>query len=272
MEFDALILHNELYIKIVDVQDPLNSSLLTGHTKSIKSLSWSPDSTLLLSLGCEGILRMWNLSTQNPSAKLPCSQEIQNLPLSVLPESHESIEVIWHPSGRYFIAPSRESGLAILTNTGPDQQWKRSRTVCQPDQSKQSKAITALSFSLNGKHLATGCQDGIIVVWSTQTWIPESSIQPETDCPITTIQWQPQVNSLVAANQAGQVINWQDVIPSTQPPPFNPPSLASVESTRGKLLLDNNADLFGDDNNPSNGGGYENEDWVIDVHWRGWED
>ncbi|KAI7936923.1 hypothetical protein MJO28_015822 [Puccinia striiformis f. sp. tritici] len=255
---------DELYIKIVDVQDPLNSSLLTGHTKSIKSLSWSPDSTLLLSSGCEGILRMWNLSKQNPSGELPCSQEIQNILPSVSPESHESIEAIWHPSGRYFIAPSRESGLAILTNTGPDQLWKRSRTVCQPDQSKQSKPITALSFSLNGKYLATGCQDGIIVVWSTQTWTPESSIQPETDCSITAIQWRPQANSIVAANQAGQVINWQDVIPSTQPPPFNPPSLPTVESTRDKLLLDDDADLFGDDNDPSNGGGYENEDWVID--------
>ncbi|KAI7936917.1 hypothetical protein MJO28_015816 [Puccinia striiformis f. sp. tritici] len=61
---------DELYIKIVDVQDPLNSSLLTGHTKSIKSLSWSPDSTLLLSSGCECVLRMWNLSKQHPSGKL----------------------------------------------------------------------------------------------------------------------------------------------------------------------------------------------------------
>ncbi|POW21075.1 hypothetical protein PSHT_02811, partial [Puccinia striiformis] len=237
--------------------DPLNSSLLTGHTKSIKSLSWSPDSTLLSS-GCEGILRMWNLSKQDPSGELPCLQEIQNILPSVSPESHESIEAIWHPSGRYFIAPSREFGLAILTNTGHNQLWKHSRTVCQPDQSKQSKPITALSFSLNGKYLATGCQDGIIVVWSTQT------IQPETDCSITAIQWRPQANSIVAANQAGQVINWQDVIPSTQPPPFNPPSLPTVESTRDKLLLDDDADLFGDDNDPSNGGGYENEDWVID--------
>ncbi|KAI9630892.1 hypothetical protein KEM48_013509 [Puccinia striiformis f. sp. tritici PST-130] len=225
---------DELYIKIVDVQDPLNSSLLTGHTKSIKSLSWSPDSTLLLSSGCEGILRMWNLSKQDPSGELPCLQEIQNILPSVSPESHESIEAIWHPSGRYFIAPSREFGLAILTNTGHNQLWKHSRTVCQPDQSKQSKPITALSFSLNGKYLATGCQDGIIVVWSTQTWTPELSIQPETDCSITAIQWRPQANSIVAANQAGQ------------------------------LLLDDDADLFGDDNDPSNGGGYENEDWVID--------
>ncbi|KAH9457435.1 hypothetical protein Pst134EA_021311 [Puccinia striiformis f. sp. tritici] len=69
------------------------------------------------------------------------------------------------------------------------------------------------------------------------------------------MQWRPQANSVVAANQAGQVINWQDAIPSTQPPPFNPPSLPTVESTWDELLLDDNADLFGDDDNLLNGRG-----------------
>ncbi|WAQ92369.1 hypothetical protein PtA15_16A276 [Puccinia triticina] len=252
---------DELYIKIVDVQDPLNSSLLTGHTKSIKSLSWSPDSTLLVSSGCEGVLRIWNLPKQNPSGEIPCSQEIDNILPPVIPESHKSIEAVWHPSGKYFVAPSRESGLAILTKAGPDNLWKRSRTVCQPEESKQTKPITSLRFSLNGKYLATGCQDGIIVVWSTQAWTVEKSIQPEADCPITAIQWRPQANSIVAANQLGQVINWHDVVPSTQPPPFNPPSLA--EPTRDEEHGD--AGLLGEDFDPFEGEvGYENEDWVID--------
>jgi len=254
---------DELFIKIVDVQDPLNSSLLTGHTKSIKSLSWSPDSTLLVSSGCEGVLRVWNLAKQNPSGEPPSSQEIENILPSVLPESHQSIEAIWHPSGKYFIAPSWDSGLAILTNSGTDHIWKRSKTVCQPGQSKQTKPITALRFSLNGKYLATGCQDGIIVVWSTQTWTPEASIQPESDGSITAIQWRPQANAIVAANPLGQVINWQDVIPSTQPLPFNPPVLPNVESNRYNEDEPGDA-LLGQDLSPLDGGGYENEDWVID--------
>ncbi|KAI9623233.1 hypothetical protein H4Q26_014729 [Puccinia striiformis f. sp. tritici PST-130] len=48
--------------------------------------------------------------------------------------------------------------------------------------------------------------------------------------------------------------------------PIQPPSLPTVESTRDKLLLDDDADLFGDDNDPSNGGGYENEDWYPTSH------
>ncbi|EFP85271.2 uncharacterized protein PGTG_11440 [Puccinia graminis f. sp. tritici CRL 75-36-700-3] len=252
---------DELYIKIVDVQDPLNSSLLTGHTKSIKSLSWSPDSTLLVSSGCEGVLRIWNLSKQSPSGELPCSQEIENILPTVLPESHQSIEAVWHPSGKYFVAPSRESGLAIFAKSSSDQTWKRSRTVCQPDQSKQTKPITSLRFSLNGKYLATGCQYGMIVIWETQTWTPQTNIQPESDCSITAIQWRPQANSIVAANQLGQVINWHDVIPSTQPPPFNPPSL--LDPTHNEQ--EDEIDLLGEEDvEPFNAAGYENEDWVID--------
>ncbi|WAR56513.1 hypothetical protein PtB15_7B362 [Puccinia triticina] len=53
----------------------------------------------------------------------------------------------------------------------------------------------------------------------------------------------------------GQVINWHNIISSTEPPPFNPPLLA--EATRHEEHGD--ADLLGDDFDPL--AGYENKDW-----------
>ncbi|WAQ86650.1 hypothetical protein PtA15_7A377 [Puccinia triticina] len=55
----------------------------------------------------------------------------------------------------------------------------------------------------------------------------------------------------------GQVINWHNIISSTEPPPFNPPLLA--EATRHEEHGD--ANLLGDDFDPL--AGYENKDWVI---------
>ncbi|PLW13298.1 hypothetical protein PCANC_17781 [Puccinia coronata f. sp. avenae] len=264
---------DELYIKIVDVKDPLQSSLLTGHTKSIKAIAWSPDSQLLVTAGCDAVIRIWNLSKQqNPSSESSSSsQEIDHLlPSSVLPESLQSVEPVWHPSGKYFLVPNRESGLTILSrSSGSEQQgWKRGKTVCQSGQSKQTKPVTALRFSLNGKYLATGCQDGIVVIWATQSWTPEATIQPEPDAAITAIQWRPNANAIVAANQLGQVIHWRDAVPPTQPPPFNPPSLVLPTTTESstRLVEDQDGDvILGDDLDPMDADdGYDNEDWVID--------
>ncbi|OAV86948.1 hypothetical protein PTTG_07619 [Puccinia triticina 1-1 BBBD Race 1] len=72
-------------------------------------------------------------------------------------------------------------------------------------------------------------------------------------------QRHPQADSAVAANQLGQVINWHNIISSTEPPPFNPPLLA--EATRHEEHGD--ANLLGDDFDPL--AGYENKDWVIVV-------
>lgn len=252
---------DELTIKIIDAHEPLNCQLLTGHTKSVKSLCWSPDSTKLISSGCDGALRLWDLEKKNPSDEPKCLQVIDDIIPTITPESQQSIEAVWHPSGKYFIAPNRQSGLAMVIKSDFDNNWKFSRIVCLPDQRDQMTPITAFKFSQNGRYLATGYQDGMIIVWSTPTWISEAHIQPEVGSSITAIQWRSQANSIVAANDLGQVITWQDVVPSSRPPPFNASSLDALESTHedvGDASFQDDLDTY------DRGINYDDEDWVID--------
>ncbi|MBW0469383.1 hypothetical protein O181_009098 [Austropuccinia psidii MF-1] len=260
---------DELIVKIVDVCDPLNCQLLTGHTKSIKSVSWSPDSSQLISSGCDGTLRLWNLYNHNSSHNLTCVQVIENVIPSVLPESHHSIEVAWHPTGKIFVVPSRDRGLAIFAKTtSPNTPWKMVKSVCQAQDTAdvgRTKPFTALKFSSNGKYLAVGCEDGLIMVWSAQNWKRICHIQPEPHCAITAIDWRPQANILIIGNLNGQITTWQDVISSPQPPPFNDRPIVLSQRGRGSMASEEEEETSIQDISESyNGAAYVGGDVEID--------
>ncbi|CAH7673555.1 hypothetical protein PPACK8108_LOCUS8429 [Phakopsora pachyrhizi] len=257
---------DELVIKIVDVNDPLNCQLLTGHTKPVKSICWSPDSTQLISSGCEGVIRIWDLSRPVSEDQLRCTQAIEGVIPTALPEECKSLQTSWHPSGKYFIAPLRQRGIAIFGRESFESVWKQVKTVCQTDKSSKShsKPITASAFSQNGKYLATGCEGGLLIVWDTLGWEYVTDLCPEIDIAITSIQWRPQANSIAFANFNGQVTTWQDVVPPTRVAPFLTRAPGATKAgTESPGQLDDDHPENRDDFDADLDGVY-GEDWVID--------
>lgn len=48
--------HSELIVKVVNVKDPLQVTLLTGHKKPVRETTWSPDGSLLVSSAIQNLL------------------------------------------------------------------------------------------------------------------------------------------------------------------------------------------------------------------------
>lgn len=43
-----MLIYSELIVKIIDVQDPLKVQLLAGHSKAVRSATWSPNGNYLV--------------------------------------------------------------------------------------------------------------------------------------------------------------------------------------------------------------------------------
>lgn len=245
---------DELIIKIIDVAQPLKCQLLTGHTRSTKSLAWSPTSDLLISSSCDGTLRIWKTSTNENNDETECIQTIANIIASITPEELTSIEAVWHPSGDYFIVPTRDEGLAIFKANSQEDLWEQRRVVKLhgvsntklPSALQDHKAsLTSMAFSPNGTYLATGFMDGLVIVWDARQWQYVCHVKEEAVESITSICWKPNGNALVMGEHQGQIMTWNEVIfphrdhPSIPLKHTNPSTNRSLPSGRDRGLSPN---------------------------------
>ncbi|KAH9811021.1 hypothetical protein DFH28DRAFT_1110530 [Melampsora americana] len=237
------ICSDELIIKIIDVAQPLKCQLLTGHTRSTKSLAWSPTSDLLISSSCDGTLKIWKTTTNSNNDETDCIQTITNIIPSVMPEDLTTIEAAWHPSGDYFIVPTRDDGLAVFEANSQGELWDQRRVVKRHATSSNKlpttlhdhkSALTRMSFSPNGTYLATGFADGLLIIWDVRQWQYVCHVKEDSIASITSICWKPDGNALVIGEHQGQIITWKDVIYSSRDHPSRP--LKHATSSTNRLL------------------------------------
>ncbi|KAG0143232.1 hypothetical protein CROQUDRAFT_66443 [Cronartium quercuum f. sp. fusiforme G11] len=264
---------DELIVKIIDVERPVDCQVLSGHSKSPKSLSWSPNSDLLLSSGCDGTLKLWKIASDGNGNDPDCIQTIENLIPFILPEDFKTIEAVWNPSTNSFIVPTRDQGIAVFEANVRDNLWKKVHVVQYHDTSANRfpdvlsghrSALTSLAFSPNGGYLATGFEDGLIILWDTRLWRYICHSKSDVGACITSIRWKPRGNALVIGDQQGQIIAWNDAIPLERDHPSLALQTTSSNSAmkQGISAFDTtDADISDLD---SYGGGLDDDDWVID--------
>lgn len=228
---------DELIVKVIDAGDIRRINLLTGHARAVRAASWSPKLPILITSSCDGTARIWDCSTPEPN----CTKVLDGLPVTK-PEDEADMHAEWHPSGHFFVLPSK--GNELIVYSSKEEGWIRSGVFASQTSStsviqQPSGPITALSFCPNGRYLAAATADNQITIWEMSSRAPVRARRAEAH--VTGLSWHPSANTLAWTDTDGQLIRWQDVLSSNHASPFESIAFGAPQSNSTRTGVD---DLF----------------------------
>ena len=241
---------DELIIRIVDAADPRKVQLLTGHSRAPCAASWSPVAPILITCSSDGSARVWDLA----SSQSDCIKVIDAILPAARADSDHAMNAVWHPSGTFFVLPSKAHELVIVSaqpSTDPAAastsssapSWIRTGSFAAPSAGSvptPSGAITAMAFCPNGRYLAVATTDGQVTVWETSSRLPVRASKAENL--VTGISWHPSKDALAWTDNNGTLARWSHVLGSSYPSPFE--HVEYAPATRSKRPRDEVDDLF----------------------------
>lgn len=219
--------------------------LLTGHTKPVSSVAFSPQGDLLVSGSYDGKLRIWNPYTRQLLREIYTENAIFNIAFSpdgrTLATSNKRYFQLWdthqwfkkltfYPSGDFYFALtfSPDSGTIAVANTGLETQlWnvhsgQQIHTLVDKDDDQKtsihfSPIEPRLSFSPDGKTLASIAIDRnnkkleIIKLWNTDTGELQTTLVEENQeltNPVSSVWFSADRNTLISVNRDGTGREW----------------------------------------------------------------
>lgn len=220
----------ELLVKVVDIQDPLQILTISGISKPVRSASWHPVQDMLTIVMTDGKIQVYEFVDDSPS----CLKTVDGLAGAGKLEDELPCAVAWHPKGDYFVVPSRTHEIAIVDRD----KWAKTGTFSTDGHDAE---IGLLAWSPNGKYLASSAKDDQIIVWSAETRKPVSRTRTDGKV-VTGLEFSPTDNALSFTTTGGNFYAWQDVVPSSLAHPARAPKTANAFE-----MLGDDDDVDGDD-------------------------
>ncbi len=130
---------------------------LTGHTRRIKSLAFSPDGKVLASGDEYRTIHLWDLDTATSHATYKASVSFSALTFS--------------PNGKLLASGSGNGSVRLWNAESKQEGWRGAINRFLPTLTLKGHkdGVSALAFSPDGKTLLTGSDDGTIRAWDTIT-------------------------------------------------------------------------------------------------------
>ncbi|KIP10903.1 hypothetical protein PHLGIDRAFT_492619 [Phlebiopsis gigantea 11061_1 CR5-6] len=197
---------DETTVKIVELQDTAKVTLLKGHTKAVRRVTWHPSGSLLTTCGADGKVIVWDVSEEEPKQITTIDGIIPAISDPESPEWKHDCSAIWHTSGQHFYVATRTHELVTISRND----WAKSSTFTDE---ACSGAITALALSVNGVYIATASKSGIFI-WSTHNRRLMYRFQGSLSAPLSQLAWSPSTNLLAWTDTDGGLTRWQGCIPS----------------------------------------------------------
>jgi chromosome transmission fidelity protein 4 len=234
----------ELLVKVVDIQDPLQILTISGISKPVRSASWHPVQDMLTLVMTDGRIQVYEFVDDSPS----CLKTVEGVAGAGKLEDELPCAVAWHPKGDYFVVPSRTHEIAIVDRD----KWSKTGTFSTDGHDAE---IGLLAWSPNGKYLASSAKDNQIIIWDADTRKPVA--RTKTDGKIVTgLEFSPNDNALAFTTTGGNFYAWQDVVPSNHPHPAKAPKT-------GLEMLGDDDDVDGDDANDGDNFDLDDDDgWI----------
>lgn len=190
---------DEIVVKIIRVNDISSVISLRSHPKPVKHLSFDP-SGKYIALSCtDGLLYIYSFIDKISDL----IKKIDGIIRTVDIDDEICAKVVWHPGGRAFAAPNFTRDIQIISVGDWQNQTKLSNGHLGD--------ITALSWSPNGRMLASAGKDKKVLLWGIQNQIVIASYN---FADVMDLAWHPNTNIFCFTNTEGEVYIYNDFVPS----------------------------------------------------------
>jgi WD40 repeat protein len=152
--------------------------ILSGHTNTITSLDFSPDSSFAVSSSKDNFIFIWHIPTGTLVKK-------------ILAHNDDVNDLSFSPNTRYFASASSDSTVRI---------WDSHTGVLIRKLTDSTKPIRAISYSPDGQFIWAYSEEGAIFIWDT---VGYKVVKKEIIDDVRSMQFSPDGKSLSVLKESG---------------------------------------------------------------------
>ena len=170
------------------VTSPIRRTL-EGHGVSVLSADYSPNGKQLATIGADGTIILWNSGT---------GDEILRISGTTTPGDLVTTQrIAFSPDGKFLIGADRNQVKIYDPTSG---------NLIESLDGHQ-KDVTAIAFSKDGKHIASGAQDGSIMIWEALTGNAVMQMDGHVDA-IENLTFTPDDQRLISSSDDATMKIW----------------------------------------------------------------
>ena len=179
---------------LADAANPLGQ-VLPGHTGIVNSLAFSPDGRTLVSGSDDTTLIVWDMTVVSSLGELLIEDEAPVLSLA------------FNPADPFMLASGNVEGVVSLWNIEPGSD--PGRPLLSRRLEGHAGAILSVAFSPDGQTLASGSDDGLIMVWDVADPQPRGRPLAGHTNAVNSVAFSPDGRLLASGSADQTIILWE---------------------------------------------------------------
>lgn len=181
--------------RVWDLKDAADRVTLTGHAATVHAAVISTDGTILVSGSADQSVRMWDVTSGESIATLPCASIVES------------------------IALNQNGLLAVATHKKTVQFWNATSQLRQGEIQDLDARVNSLCFSIDGSRLFTATIDGAIEEWDSASHLRQRMIGGKRER-ISRMAVSPDGRMLAAGGKSSNSVRLWELAPGRELAPL----------------------------------------------------